>query len=135
MKQYFILAHAGARARAAQAVADAPAGHAVAIRPPSRTLTQNAKLHAMFTDVARQAKYFGRKLEAAQWKALFISGHAIATGEPADVVPGLENEFCNIRESSAQMTVARMNSLIEYIHAWGAQHGVNFENNNERSTA
>ena len=61
-----------------------------------------------------------------QWKVLFISGHAIATNQKTDVVPGLEGEFVNIRESSAQMSVSRMASLIEYTTAYGVANGVKF---------
>ena len=78
----------------------------------------------MFGDVSKQATLHGRKLTAAQWKVVFISGHAVATGLGADVLPGIEGEFVNIRESSAQMGVKRMASLIEYILAWGADQGI-----------
>lgn len=128
MKQLFVLAHDLARQRAVQAVQNAPEGWAVRITEPTRTLEQNAKLHAIFSDVAQQEKYIGRELTATQWKTLFISGHAVATGLGADMVPGLENEFVNIRESSANMSVARMSSLIEYTTAWGSQQGVIWTN-------
>ncbi|EGZ0353343.1 recombination protein NinB, partial [Escherichia coli] len=61
-----------------------------------------------------------------QWKVLLISGHAVATKQEADVFPGLEGEYVNIRESSAQMSVKRMASLIEYTTAWAIGHGVRF---------
>ena len=77
-------------------------------------------------DVANQAEFMGRKLSMEQWKVLFISGHAIATNQKADVVPGLEGEFVNIRESSAKMSVSRMASLIEYVTAYGVANGVKF---------
>ena len=83
-----------------------------------RSLPQNAVFHAICADVARQAVYMGSHRSQDQWKVLFISGHAIATGIPAEVVPGLEGEFLNIRESSAKMSKRRMNSLIEYTTAW-----------------
>jgi hypothetical protein len=66
----------------------------------------------------------GKKLSLAQWKVLFISGHAVATGLGAEIVPGLEGEFVNIRESSAQMSVKRMASVIEYAIAWAVGNGV-----------
>lgn len=121
MKMY-ILAHDTARSSAVQAVKDAPAGYCVRIDAPTRNLCQNSKLHALFSDVAKESEYLGRKLTADQWKNLFISGHAIATGRGVDMVPGLEGEFLNIRESSARMTVARMTSLIEYVLAWHAMN-------------
>ena len=55
---------------------------------------------------------------------LFVSGHAIATGIGADVVPGLEGEFVNIRESTASMSKKRGSSLIEYVLAWCAENEV-----------
>ena len=84
----------------------------------TRTGEQNAKFHAMLSDVAKQKKWMNRELTPIQWKTLFISAHATATNQGADIVAGLENEYVNIRESSAQMSVARMNSLIEYVSAW-----------------
>ena len=98
----------------------------VEIKETTRNLEQNARFHAMLADISRQTTYAGRKLTPQQWKILFISGHAIATGEGADMIPGLENEFVNIRESSAQMSVKRMASLIEYVSAWAADKGVKF---------
>lgn len=121
-KRIFVLSHAEARQRAAQYIAEAPAGHVVKVSEPTRSLEQNAKLHALFSDLAAQHSHMGRKLTADQWKVLMISGHAIATGLGVDMVPGLEGEFVNIRESSANMTVARMASLIEYVTAYIAQH-------------
>ncbi|WP_323053141.1 recombination protein NinB [Klebsiella pneumoniae] len=41
-----------------------------------------------------------------------------------EVVPGLEGEFCAIRESTAKMGIRRMTSLIEYSRAFAVQNGV-----------
>lgn len=121
-KQVFQLSHVVARRNAARAVMSAPEDFMVRIEPRTRSLEQNAMLHALFGEAAKNATWHGRKLTAEQWKVLFISGHAIATGRGADMVPGLEGEFVNIRESSARMSVARMTSLIEYINAWMAEN-------------
>lgn len=112
------------RHRMAQAFVDAPDGWFMTLQPATRSLDQNALLHALFGHLAKQAKWHGRVLNAVQWKTLMISAHAIATGLGADMVPGLEGEWVNIRESSAQMGVGRMSSLIEYVFAWGANNGV-----------
>ena len=123
-RRVFILNHQQARRNAVTAVMEAPEGYRVEIKPSSRTADQNAKLHALFSDAAKQAKWGGRTLTPTQWKSLFISGHAAATGIGADMVPGLENEFVNIRESSASMSISRMSSLLEYVIAWCDQNGV-----------
>ncbi|EKN3589085.1 recombination protein NinB, partial [Yersinia enterocolitica] len=73
---------------------------------------------------AKQALWMEKERNLVQWKTLFVSGHAMATGMGAEVVPGLEGEFCNIRESTAKMGIKRMTSLIEYSTAWAVGSGV-----------
>lgn len=94
------------------------------LRPERRSDVQNARLHAMFSDIAKHHLFNGRRLTIEQVKVLFISGHSIATGNGADLVVGLEGEAVNIRESSARMSVARMASLIEYVQCWAANNGL-----------
>ena len=106
------------RERAKKALESATDEQIVVIKDSTRTLEQNAKFHALCTDAAVNLTWMSKRLSAAQWKVLFISGHAIATGRPTEIVPGLEGEFVNIRESSARMGVARMSSLIEYVEAY-----------------
>jgi hypothetical protein len=81
-------------------------------------------LHSLFSQIAKQAEFHGRRLTAIQWKTLLVSAHAVATGIGADMVPGLEGEWVNIRESTAQMGVKRLNSLIEYTLAWAADNDI-----------
>lgn len=100
--------------------------YVVEVRPLTRTDPQNKLLHALFGDLANQAKWQNEKLTAEQWKMLMISAHTIATKEPNKMVIGLEGEVVNIRESSAKMSVARLNSLIEYVQCWAAENGVIF---------
>lgn len=123
-KLLYIIRDDKVRSNAMQSLQTLPVDWVVRMSPATRSLEQNSKLHAIFGDVAKQLKYHGRVLTATQWKTLFISGHAIATGLGADMIPGLESEFINIRESSATMTVSRMASLIEYVMAYGAEHVV-----------
>jgi hypothetical protein len=95
------------------------------IRPDTRSLEQNDKFHALCEDLAKSAvEWQGKRRTKEQWKVLLVSGHAVATGEGAEMVPGLEGEFVNIRESTAQMSVKRSSSLIEYTEAFCAMHEV-----------
>lgn len=125
-KRHYKLVHAEARRRAALDCQQAPDGWVVTVSEPTRNGEQNSKFHAICSDVARQAEFMGKKRTALQWKVLFISGHAMATGIGAEIVPGLEGEFVNIRESSASMSVKRMCSLIEYVLAWCSDKDVRF---------
>lgn len=122
-KRIFVLAHDLARRRAAAFVADeAPDGWVVTIAAPRRNSEQNAKFHSICSDLAGTV-WAGKPRSAAEWKILLVSGHAVATKEGADVVPGLESEFINLRESTALMSKRRSSSLIEYATAFCAVRG------------
>ena len=99
----------------------------VEVREKTRTLEQNAKLHAMLSDIAQQATYQGDRMDIDGWKNLFVSGHTIATKEPYKLVMGLEGELVNVRERTSKMGVRRLASLIEYVGAWAAENGVVFK--------
>lgn len=125
VKRTFILAHPQARHRAVEAVRTAPEGYRVDVAEPTRNGEQNAKFHAMCSDIAKSGlEWAGKKRTADQWKVLLVSGHATATKEGAEMVPGLEGEFVNVRESTALMSVRRSSSLIEYTVAFCAMNGV-----------
>jgi hypothetical protein len=124
-KRLFVLAHDMARQRAVDAVREAPAGYSVTVAEPRRNLDQNAKFHAICTDIARSGlEWAGKRRTAGQWKVLLVSGHATATKEGSEMVPGIEGEFVNVRESTALMSVRRSASLIEYALAFCAMRGV-----------
>ena len=112
-----------ARANAVLAVREAPDGYSVDIAPPKRSADQNAKFHVICAALGQSSiLWAGKKRSAAQWKVLLVSGHAVATREAGEIVPGLEGEFVNIRESTALMDKARGSSLIEYSQAFLAQY-------------
>lgn len=124
-KRTFILAHETARRRCQEAVWDAPDGHRVTIAEPTRTTDQNAKFHALVSDIARSGHiWLGKARTPVQWKVLLVSGHAMATKEGSEIVPGIEGEWVNIRESTALMSKKRGASLIEYTLAFCAMNEI-----------
>ena len=124
-RKYFVLVHAQARRLASEACLNSPDGYVVQIKPPTRSLEQSAKFHAICSDIANSGYLWaGKPRTAAQWKYLLVSGHAIATGEGSDVVPGIESEFLNLRESTATMSKKRGASLIEYCEAFCATNSI-----------
>ena len=124
-KQRFILITDRVRNNAVAAVLRAPEGFTVAVAPANRSLDQNAFFHALCGDLAKSPMtWAGKRRKDTEWKTLLVSGHTKATEGEVEFVPGLEGEFVNIRESTASMTVARANSLIEYTLAFCASHGV-----------
>lgn len=96
----------------------------VTIQEKTRSLEQSAMLHAIFAELSVKARWCDEKLEPEQWKSLMISAHTIASGEPCRITKGIEGELINLRESTAKMSVKRMASLIQYIHAWCAENNI-----------
>ena len=121
-KQVFILPK-GRRA-CLEAIEWAQDGMCVTIAEPSRTLEQNAKFHAICSDIAKQKEFAGKLRNPEQWKMLLVSGHAVATKQGSEMAPGLEGEWVNLRESTAKMSKARISSLIEYTLAWCAMNDI-----------
>lgn len=129
-RQQFFLRNEQVRSNSVEFIRNLPTDEkkplVVSIRPITRTLEQNSKLHAMLSDIAKQCEFQGKRRDIDTWKAIFVSAHKIATGGQAEMAIGLEGEVINLRESTAQMGVKRLASLITYIEAWGIENGVHF---------
>lgn len=97
---------------------------AVTIQEPTRSLEQNARLHAMLSEISKKTTYLGKKRGVEFWKGLFVSGWQIATGQHPEIVPGLEGEFINIRESTAKLSVKKLSEVMEYIEAYCAMNKI-----------
>jgi hypothetical protein len=124
-KQRYILISDQVRQNAMRAVHIAPAGYAVTVSPATRSTDQNAKFHAICSDLAKSPLLWaGKRRSLEEWKVLLISAHSVATSTKGEVIPGLEGEFVAIRESSARMSVARAASLITYALAFCDTNGV-----------
>lgn len=116
------LVHQEARRRAVQAVLDAPEGHVVTIKPPTRSLASNCAMWAMLTDVSEQVVWHGKKLDTHSWKAMFT-----ASLKKYEVAPNLDGTgFVVLGQSTSKMTSREMSDLLEIISAFGAEHNVNW---------
>lgn len=134
-KQIYLMEIDAERRLAMSAVANAPGGFTVEVRLTKRTEPQSRRFHAMAGDLAKSGlKWNGKTRTQPEWKVLLISGHAVATGQGAEVVAGLEGELVNIRESSAAMGVKRSASLIEYTRAFGDMNAIEWSDPTEAGT-
>lgn len=99
------------------------AGHRLVleVKPETRSLSQNARLWAMLTDVSEQVEWYGRKLTPDDWKHVFT-----AALSKQDVVPGIEGGFVVLGKATSKMTKGEMAELQTLIEAFGAQRGVKF---------
>ena len=98
----------------------APRGSVVTIKPPRRTLDQNAKLWAMLSDISR-AKPEGRSLTPDVWKALFL--HALDHAQRFEMA--LDGKgMVPVGFRSSRLSKDQMSDLLELIAEYAARHGV-----------
>ncbi len=119
MTQTVILRGPSQRDFAKHMIDRAPADAVVTIREATRSLEQNAKMHAMLSDVSR-AKPEGRCHTPEVWKCLFMH----ACGHAVQFEMGLNGQPFPTGFRSSRLTKAQMSDLIESIYEYGARHGV-----------
>lgn len=128
MSHTFYLTSRHARQRAATAATLAPEGYVCVIREPKRTLDQNDKMWAMLTDIAA-AKPLGRRHTPDDWKAIAMN----ACGWECQFCEGLDGRPFPIGFRSSQLTKSQMSQLIDWLQAFGDEHGVRWSDHQERA--
>lgn len=118
-----VITSAADRRRAGRWVLKAPAGTRVEFKASKRSLDQNAKMWVLLSEVAAQATHLARRYTADQWKVLFLH----ACGREVQFLPALDGStFIPWGQRSSDLSRLEMSELIEFILAWGTQHGVVF---------
>lgn len=118
-RRTFILAHDLARRNAMRAVADAPPGYVIEVKPKTRSLEQNSRMWAMLGDISKQVRWYGQTMQPVEWKDMLTAGL-----KKQKVVPGIDGGFVVVGASTSQMSVKEMTDLIDLMGAFGAERGV-----------
>ncbi len=101
-----------------------PLGTRVEFKEVKRSLPQNDRMWAMLTDVSQQAALGGKKFTPDQWKVIFL--HAL--GQEITLLPSLDGHgFVPWGQSSSDLSKDEMTGLIDLIFKFGAEHGVQFQ--------
>lgn len=119
MAQTVILAGPSQRSLAKQLVDRAPYGAVVTVKAATRSNEQNAKLWAMLSDLSR-AKPEGRLHTPEVWKQLVMH----ACGHAVQFEVGLNGQPFPTGFRSSRLNKTQMSDLIEWVYAYGAEHGV-----------
>ena len=99
----------------------------ITIGEPKRTLAENAKLHAMLSEVAEQVEWAGKKRDVEVWKRLMVSAWCRARGEPVEILPALDGHGIDIVPvRTSKLSKRDCAELIEFVYAWGADNDVRF---------
>ena len=99
----------------------------VEMRPETRSNPQNAKLHAILTDIAKQLDWAGKKRDVETWKRLIVAAWCRAEREQIEFLPAIDGAGVDIVfRRTSKMTRAELSSLVEYTYAWASEAGVKF---------
>lgn len=95
------------------------------IKPPTRSLEQNAAMWGLLAQITRQRPvHNGREMTPDLWKAVFMD----ALGHEVDYVASLDGRrVFPLGHRSSQLTKAQMTDLIELMLCWAAQEGLTIE--------
>lgn len=126
MTQTVILDSRYRREQAHRLVDAAPIGAVMTIAPAKRSLDQSDKMWAMLSDISR-AKPLGRTHTPDVWKALMMK----ACGHAVQFTLGIDGEPFPLGFRSSRLSKAQMSDLIEFMHQFGAEHGIRWSNEKE----
>lgn len=102
----------------------APRGSVITIKPPRRSIDQNAKMWAMLTDISI-AQPEGRSLTPDVWKSLFL--HALDHAQRFEMA--LDGKgMVPVGFRSSRLSKTQMADLITLIEEYGARHNVKWSN-------
>ena len=112
----------------------------IEVKRPSRNADQNAKIHAMITDISKTVSLRGESFGCEAWKAILVDEfdkemqqQGTPLRHPGRTVPSLDHRRAvTIRASTAKMTKAEGSQFIEFLYQQGAELGAQF---NERAAA
>lgn len=99
----------------------APIGQMVRISEPSRSLEQNALLHAELQEISKGMKWAGQFRSVDDWKRLLTAAWMRATDRKAVLLPAVDGHgFDVLYCRTSTLSKTEMIELIDYIQAWKA---------------
>ena len=92
----------------------------------TRSLEQNAMLHAICEDIARQRQWAGRWIDKEGWKRLLVDAWARTENrQQGDVVPSLDGaSVVNLAVQTRTMSIGDMADLITFAQSWAVDNDV-----------
>ena len=97
----------------------------VELREETRSLKQNALLHAMLGDISRQVEWAGKKRDTDTWKRLLTAAWLRARGESVELLPAIDGHGVDVVfRRTSKLTRAECSELCEYVMAWCSEHDV-----------
>jgi hypothetical protein len=113
----FKLINAEVRQRAIQAIRQAPAGLIVRITESTRTLEQNAKIHAAISEFGRAIdwKFGGVQVDVDDLKSVLMAAFRKQQGHPARFVIGFDGQPVPLNWRTRDLSAKDASEFIEMI--------------------
>lgn len=124
MKRIFRLSHDIARSNAIECVRTAPEGWVVEVKEPTRSLEQNAMIHALLTEVGVMLgwKFNGQSVDLDDLKTIFMAAYRKATGQNARFAIGLDGQPVMLNWRTRDLNKREASDFVEMVHAWMAEN-------------
>jgi len=99
------------------------------IKAESRSDEQNAKYHAMLSEIAVQAQHMGAKWDAESWKRFLVYEFCKQLGLPqGQIVPSLDGSgIVQLGLQTRDFSKERAAEFIEFLEAWAADKEIIFK--------
>jgi len=96
------------------------------IKAESRSDEQNAKYHAMLSEIAKQAQHLGAKWSAEDWKRLTVDLFVKETGlQGGKIIPSLDGTgIVQLGLQTRDFTKEQAAEFITFLEAWGSENGI-----------
>lgn len=101
------------------------------IKAANKSRDQEEKYHAMIGEIAKQAQHLGAKWDAESWKRLLVWQFCNDTGmDVGKIIPSLDGTgIVQLGQQTRKFTKEQASEFVEWLNAWGAEHGVVYEVN------
>jgi hypothetical protein len=97
----------------------------ITAKPVTRSAGQNAKLHAMLSEIATQRDWAGQRRDVDTWKRLLVAAWCRARGENVELLPALDGHGVDVVfRRTSELTKTEMAELIEFVQAWAVEQGI-----------
>jgi hypothetical protein len=119
----YILAHQQARDNAARAVREAPEGHVVTIKPPTRTLAQNSAIHPVIKEIAVEAERPTDEESLRVLRYLLLEQWRAETKRPPLFERSLDGmRLVDVSSGTSDLDKPDCSEFIDWLQAWKVMH-------------
>lgn len=95
------------------------------VKDETRSLAENAMLHALLTAISRQMEWAGKKRDVETWKRLTTAAWLRARGEHVEMLPALDGHGVDVVfRRTSQLDRGECAELIEWVLAFCAENGI-----------